>query len=113
MSVDHRASIMYGIKISAEERSRLPRDFLEKYEDDIYPINAWDENTEYIVGVIVRSVAEGYYSEFSPKNIEIWDTPLLLEYYKELFWNIEDNPELVDAVPRPTERKFYLVGVIS
>lgn len=113
MSIDHRASIIYGIKISAEERENLPRSFLEKYEDEIYPINSYDDNTEYIVGIVIHSVAEGYYSEFTLKSIRVWDSPYLPDYFEELFWNIEHNLELASAVPRPTYRKFYLVGVIN
>ena len=112
MSVDHRASIIYGIKISSEERKNLPRSFLEEYEDEIHPINSYDDNTEYIVGIVIHSVAEGYYSPVSPMDMDIF-TIKCPEYIEEMFWNIENNPELINAVPRLTYRKFYLVGVIS
>lgn len=114
MSVDHRASIIYGIKISAEECKNLPRSFLEKYEDYIHPVNAYDDNTEYIVGVVILSVAEGYYCDFNPNTIKSWSSPFYApDLYEKMFYRIEMDPELIHAVPRPTERKYYLVGVIS
>lgn len=112
MSVNHRASIIYGIKISAETHKNLPESFLEKYEDEIHPINSYDDDTEYIVGIILHSVAEGYYSQMSPMDLDAF-TIKCPNHIEEMFWDIENNSELADAVPRPTYRRFYLVGVIS
>ena len=93
MSVDYRACIIDGWKITREQYNSLPDEIIDEYG---YQTDLYTEHGEYYIGEICRDVSEGrgteinsaVYNELSDKTYE--DLRKVLpevvdEYYPSLY----------------------------
>lgn len=59
MSVDYRAGIVYGYKVSYKDYNEMNEKSDYKYEDDFICVNSYDNEPDYILGEWVKVIFEG------------------------------------------------------
>lgn len=59
MSVDYRAGIAYGYKVSFDEHCEMNEKSFYEYEDDFICVNSYVYNSDYILGMWVKTLPDG------------------------------------------------------
>lgn len=59
MSVDYRAGLVYGYKVSYKDYNEMNAKSDYEYEDDFICVNLYDYESDYILGEWVKVIFEG------------------------------------------------------
>ena len=80
MSVDYRHGIVYGWRVTQEEREQMVQNCDYEYEGDFILLNAYNDDSDYIFGVwLIRGDCDGYcakidfYSLFEKLPVDFYD----------------------------------------
>lgn len=107
MSVDYRAGIVYGYKVSFDEHCEMNEKSSYKYEDDFICINAYAYNSDYICGTWVKTLPDG-----ACAPLDLWEISEALPYGYETHLSMVltamGRPDLASQKPQ-----IYLVHQVS
>ncbi len=110
MSVNYKASLMFGCKFSHKEAQEMLINCDYEYEDDFVPVDAWadPDKMEYIFGYEIITCGMGYCYSFTDNDflnfISGSDVMRLVEKLNKMGYNSEEF-NLPDF-------DFYVVGMV-